>query len=149
MPAKEELAAISKDPPVVLDAAYAEHLERLATGAMQGAPEVADRLMQEVERATVLPSSEVPSNVVNIGSEVTFRDDTAGRVTSLVLVLPQNADITERRVSVLTPIGAALIGLAEGASITWETRGGETRQLTVTKVMAPGAADTQKEPIGS
>lgn len=44
------------------------------------------------------------------------------------------ADIEKKRISVLTPIGAALIGLAEGASIDWETNSGQIRQLTVLKV---------------
>jgi len=139
MPSDHDLHRISKAPPVVLDAAYVERLEGLASSAMQHAPEVGDRLFQEIERATVLPSREVPSNVVNIGSDVTFRDNVADRVQTVSLELPQDADIAQRRISVLTPIGAALIGLAEGTSIEWETRDGETRQLTVMKVKPSGA----------
>jgi regulator of nucleoside diphosphate kinase len=78
----------------------------------------------------------MPSHVVNVGSEVTFRDNTTGRVQTVILVLPKEANIAERRVSVLTPIGAALIGLAEGASIDWSTRDGEARLLTVLQVTA-------------
>jgi regulator of nucleoside diphosphate kinase len=52
-------------------------------------------------------------------------------------VFPSDADIAERRVSVLTPIGAALIGLARGASISWETRTGQRRELTVIAVSPP------------
>lgn len=125
-----------RDPPVVLDMAYVESLQRLAAAAMERSPDVADRLLQEIERATVLPSSDVPATVVNIGSEVTFRDEATGKEQSVILVLPTDADILERRVSVVTPIGAALIGLAEGASILWQTRDGETRRLTITRVHA-------------
>jgi regulator of nucleoside diphosphate kinase len=127
------------EPPIVLDAAYSERLEQLAATAMRGpAAELGDRLMQEVARATVLPSGEMPPDVVNIGSEVTFRDDVTGRTQTVTVVLPRDADIARHRVSVLTPIGAALIGLATGASIGWETREGEERRLTVLAVRPAG-----------
>jgi regulator of nucleoside diphosphate kinase len=129
-----DTAILNADPPVVLDAGYVERFQVLAAAAMTRFPDVADRLLQEIERATVLPSAEMPANVVNIGSDVTFRDEDSGREQSVILVLPSEADIAERRVSVMTPIGAALIGLAEGASIDWDTRTGETRRLKVTRV---------------
>jgi regulator of nucleoside diphosphate kinase len=125
---------VSRDPPIVIDAEYFERLRGLAIAAMDRVPDVGDRLLQEVERAEVLPSAAMPPNIVNVGSEVTFRDNTAGRVQTVILVMPKDANIAERRVSVLTPIGAALIGLAEGASIGWETRDGKSRELTVLKV---------------
>lgn len=143
MPLNEQFDNILRDPPVILDAAYIERLQGLAAAAMNRAPEVADRLMNEIERATVLPSEDVPGNVVNIGSEVTFREGENGREQTVTLVLPEHADIAQRRVSVVTPIGAALIGLVEGASISWENRDGETRQLTVTKVRTSGDPDQQ------
>lgn len=126
------------DPPIVLDQAYSETLEALAAGAMRQLPEVGDRLMAEVARATVVPSDAMPPDVVNIGSRVQFRDEVTGREQAVTVVLPPDADIDLGRVSVLTPIGAALIGLAAGASIGWETRDGEERRLTVLAV-APGA----------
>ena len=129
----------AQDPPIVLDAAWTERLEALAAVAMRGpAAELGDRLMREVARATVLPSAEMPSDVVSIGSEVRFRDETTGREQTVTVVLPENADIARGRVSVLTPIGAALIGLAAGASIGWETREGETRRLSVVAVGRAG-----------
>jgi hypothetical protein len=48
--------------------------------------------------------------------------------------LPGDADISQAKISILTPIGAALIGLSVEDSITWETRTGEIRQLTVLKI---------------
>jgi regulator of nucleoside diphosphate kinase len=128
-------ATTPQEPPIVLDAAYSDRLEALAATAMRGAAaELGDRLMREVARATVLPSREMPGDVVNIGSEVKFRDEVTGRTQTVTVVLPADADIARQRVSVLTPIGAALIGLATGASIGWETREGETRQLSVLEV---------------
>lgn len=129
----------AQEPPIVLDAAWSERLEALAAVAMRGpAAELGDRLMHEVARATVLPSAEMPADVVSIGSEVRFRDETTGREQTVTVVLPEGADIARGRVSVLTPIGAALIGLAAGASIGWETREGEARQLSVLAVGRAG-----------
>ena len=125
----------SLEPPIVLDAAWSEKLEHLAAVAMRGpAAELGDRLMREVARATVMPSAEMPGDVVNFGSEVSFRDEVTGREQTVTIVLPEAADIGKGRVSVLTPIGAALIGLKAGASIGWETREGEERRLTVLEV---------------
>ncbi len=68
---------------------------------------------------------------------MTFVDESTGRQQTVTVVFPPDADIGERRVSVLTPIGAALIGIAPGASISWKTRTGETRELTVIDVRPP------------
>ena len=58
----------------------------------------------------------------------------------VTLVYPEHADISQRKVSVLTPVGTALIGLRTGDSIMWETPNGELRQLTVFSVREPYTA---------
>lgn len=126
---------IPQDPPIVLDAAWSDRLEELAAVAIRrGLGAVGDRLMAEVARATVLPSAEMPADVVNIGSAVRYRDELTGREQTVTLVLPQEVDIDRGRISVLTPVGAALIGLRTGATIGWETREGAERRLTVLSV---------------
>jgi regulator of nucleoside diphosphate kinase len=136
-------------PPLVIDAAHSERLEDLAYRAMQQAPAVARQLLEEVQRAEVRPAGELPHNVVTIGSRVTFRDD-AGVAQTVRLVFPINADIAEGRVSILTPIGVALIGLAEGQTITWETPEGKVRHLTaVDVVQVPGDADADSANVPS
>lgn len=126
---------IPQDPPIVLDAAWSDRLEDLAAVAIRrGLGAVGDRLMAEVARATVLPSAEMPADVVNIGSAVRYRDEMTGREQTVSLVLPQDVDIDRGRISVLTPVGAALIGLRAGATIGWETREGAERRLTVLAV---------------
>jgi regulator of nucleoside diphosphate kinase len=61
-------------------------------------------------------------------------------VQKVVLVYPSEADISERKISVLTPIGTALIGVHVGQAITWETRTGEVKRLTVLQVREPQPA---------
>lgn len=122
------------EPEVIIDAAYYDRLEKIAYGAQQRFPSVAARLLQEIDRGLIVSSEKMPADVVNIGSEVTYRDDISGSDHTVTLVLPAEANISEGRVSVLTPVGAALIGLSEGASIDWETNAGERRQLTIIQV---------------
>jgi regulator of nucleoside diphosphate kinase len=137
MSLSHEISRIRTDPPVTLDAAHVERLQAMAMAIMERAPEVAERLLQEIERSQVVPSADLPKNVVTIGSRVTFIDESTSQQQTVTVVFPSDADIAERRVSVLTPIGAALIGLAPGASISWETRTGETRKLAVVDVRPP------------
>ena len=66
-----------------------------------------------------------------------FRDESTQATQTVTLVYPREADIAEGKVSVLTPIGTALIGLAEGQSILWPTRTGTSKRLTVLKVDEP------------
>jgi regulator of nucleoside diphosphate kinase len=126
-------AAAARKPPLLIDSAHSTKLEDLALRAMRRMPSVARRLLEEVQRADVRPASELPPNVVRIGSEVTYRDD-AGGVKTVRLVFPENADIAAHRVSVLTPIGVALIGLSVGQTISWETPEGKLRELTALSV---------------
>ena len=121
-------------PTVVIDEAYYDRLESLALGGMERSLAAAERLLEELERAEVLPSEQVPANVVNIGSKVIYRDEDTGQNHSAVLVFPGEADISQQRISVLTPVGAALIGLSEGQSINWLSRNGRERRLTVLEV---------------
>lgn len=124
-------AAADDTPRIVIDATQIERLRELAAIAFERSPDVADSLMRELDRAEVRPPEEMPADVVAIGSAVTYRDEVTGRVHDVRLVHPQDADIDRGRISVLTPLGAALIGLSAGASMAWTTRAGAERRLTV------------------
>ena len=102
-------------------------------------PDLASVLIEELERAHVFADGR-PEQTVCMGSEVEFRDDSTGKVQTVTLVYPGDADISQRRISVLTPVGAALIGLTAGDSITRETPNGDLRQLTVLNVREPQPA---------
>jgi regulator of nucleoside diphosphate kinase len=78
----------------------------------------------------------MPADVVRIGSIIEFEVDD-GRCLKVQLVLPENADINAGRISVLTPVGAALIGLSPGQSMEWSGNDGKERVLTVLAVSRP------------
>lgn len=128
-----------RSPKIVINADDLEHLEGLADGMMRRQPALADRLFDEIARARIVASSKMPKNVVSMGSRVTYRDEATGQEKSVTLVYPEEADIARLRVSVTTPIGVALLGLAEGASFHWETRGNQRRMLTIIQVEQPAA----------
>jgi regulator of nucleoside diphosphate kinase len=130
-------------PRIILTAADHEKLSVLANAAAHTMPEVAVELAEELDRAHVLPQGRHAADTVCMGCEVDFRDDMTGRVQTVTLVYPQEADISKGRISVLTPIGTALIGLSVGKSIDWATRTGETKRLTVLKVCAPAVSEPQ------
>ena len=116
-----------------------ERLSLLARAAATRMPDVVSVLTGELERAHVVSDGR-PAQIVCMGSEVEFRDDSTGKVQTVTLVYPGDADISQRKISVLTPVGTALIGLRAGDSITWEARNGDLRQLTVLQVCEPRLA---------
>jgi regulator of nucleoside diphosphate kinase len=120
-------------PHIVVSDADQGRLTTLAMDALDHHPVVAAELLAEMERALVKPAGSVPADVVQMGSTVVFRSDD-GQLRRVVLVFPGQADIGEGRISILTPIGTALIGLSVGQSITWLTRDGKSRRLTVVSV---------------
>lgn len=122
---------------VITDIDY-KRLTNLASAAQDRFPDVAEELLSELDRARVVAAGIVAADVVQMGSTVEFRSDSAQQ-RRVQLVFPGEADIAESRISILTPIGAALIGLSTGQSITWIARDGREHELTVLAVEPPGS----------
>jgi regulator of nucleoside diphosphate kinase len=132
----QQLQNTEQMPAITVSAADYDRLASLAAAAEERAPEVAGVLRTEMERAQVVPADAIPADAVRMGSTVEFRSDT-GQVRRLTLVYPGEADLAAGRISILTPIGAALIGLSPGQSIAWTARDGRRHRLTVLKVERP------------
>jgi regulator of nucleoside diphosphate kinase len=124
-------------PQILIGEADHDRLSNLVMAANVALPDVADFLERELVRARVVASGALPQNVVTMGSEVTFRDEQSGQVRKVQLVYPKDEDIDNGRLSILTPVGAALLGLTAGQSIDWRTRAGLDRALTVLEVAQP------------
>jgi regulator of nucleoside diphosphate kinase len=114
-------------------------LSRLADSYSTRNQDVADQLFAELDRARLVADGSLRGDVVRMGSTLRFTTD-AGEDRTVTLVFPGEADIAEGKVSVLTPIGAALIGLSAGQSIDWTARDGQTHRLTVESVAQEPAA---------
>jgi len=120
-------------PQIVVSTTDYERLTDLANASLQRLPAVAQELLDEMDRAKVVEPSALPADVVRMGSTVTFKADD-GQTRTLKLVYPADESLDQHRISVMTPVGAALIGLAEGQSISWAARDGRRHELTVMKV---------------
>lgn len=120
-------------PPIVLCESDVERLSTLAL-AMEGASKAAGLLLDEIERADVRPDAGLPADVVRMHSTVAFQDEAHGAARTVQLVYPHEADIAAGKISVLTPIGAGLIGLSPGQSIIWPDRDGRERPLRILSV---------------
>jgi regulator of nucleoside diphosphate kinase len=97
----------------------------------------AERLGAELDRAVVV--DRLPSDVVAIGSRVRFEDVRTHTVREAVLVYPSFADASAGRISVLAPVGAALLGLAVGDTIAWPLPDGREVRLRILSVEPPAA----------
>jgi len=125
----------STKPAIVVSDVDYKRLSDLAIGALDRFPTVAEELLAEMDRATVAAVAAMPPDVVRMGSTVSLRGgDGPQRVT---LVYPAEADIATGRISVLTPLGAALIGVRAGQSIRWAGRGGRELALEIVAVEPP------------
>lgn len=118
-------------PAIYLDEDTADTLYDIASAAPEGSRATAKRLLGELERAIVVPSGELPGNVVRLGVKIAYKDIDTGRVRTGSIVLPQEADVSAGRISVLSPAGAGLIGLEEGSAISWRIGDRETSLLVM------------------
>jgi len=112
-------------------------------------------LAEELNRATVLAPDQIPEGIVMMHSRVECEDEVSGEKHVLTLVFPREANVDEGKVSVLAPVGSALLGLSIGQSIDWNAPGGrklrlrgrglpgnpEGDQIVEIEIVAPAATD--------
>lgn len=127
-------SAAPRRPPLLMSEEGQVQLVALADAAARRHPVVSGLLHEEADRTELVPAAELPDTTVALGSVVEFRDSESGGTRRIRLVLPGEADIAEGRVSVLSLVGAGLIGLSEGQSIDWPTQDGRMRRLSVLRV---------------
>lgn len=112
----------------------AERIGNLAIEAEERLPQVAELLLAEINRAKIVQNSKLPADVVAMQSIVKFADEASGVERKLQLVYPQAADIEAGRISILSLVGAGLLGLRPGQSISWPDRAGKQRALRIIEV---------------
>lgn len=118
-------------PAIVISSLDSDRIEALLERAAKDAyPD----LRAELNRADVLDPQQMPADVITMNSVVSFRDETGGAEKEVTLVYPRDADGKGERISVLTPVGTALLGLRVGQSIDWAMPGGKSTRLQVTAV---------------
>lgn len=125
-------------PSIIMAKTEVERLSTLALQMEQIAPMATDMLLREIDRAEIRPDAEMPGDVVRMRSTVRFEDDAKRVARSVLLVYPKEADIAAGKISVLSLVGAGLIGLSVGQEIEWPDRNGHQRLLRIIKVEPPG-----------
>ena len=111
-----------------------ERIEKLLEApALRDSP-IAVRLRAEFDRADIVEPADMPHDVVSMNSSADCVDATSGKHYTLTLVYPKDADADAGRISVLAPVGSALLGLRVGQSIDWPGQGGRALKLKVTAI---------------
>lgn len=121
-------------PPITVSTLDRERLYALLE-KHPGDQEVVDHLYDELDRARFLEPEAMPDDVVRLNSRARFLHEDSGKTYELVLSMPAEASAGDDRLSILSPVGAALLGLSVGATIEWPSKG-KTLHLTLIAVSA-------------
>lgn len=96
--------------------------------------ELADALDEELSRADIVAHEDLPEDAVAMHSTVTYRDLDSQLDTTVTLVFPTEADVAEKKISVLSPVGVALLGLRAGGRIHWPMPNGKRKHFEILMV---------------
>lgn len=118
-----------------LDAIRLRSMARQLIGARGDARNHGEELFELIDTAEVVPANAITPDVVTMNSTVVYDDAGEGPVETLTLVYPERADVALGRVSVLSPLGLALIGIRAGERVSFETPGSGLRSVRVRKVV--------------
>ncbi len=91
-------------------------------------------LREELDRATIVSSNAIPSNVVTMNSRVLLRDEDTSEEMTYTLVFPKDANVESGSISILAPVGTAILGYAEGDVIEWPVPSGQ-RRIAIEKIL--------------
>lgn len=93
-----------------------------------------EELQAEIKKAKLVSSDNFPQDVVRLNSKVRVKEEANGKVMELMLVTPDKADIKERKISIMAPIGTALIGFRSGQKVNWQVPAGK-KTFTIMEVI--------------
>lgn len=120
---------------IYITSADQERLEKLVETARHGAQaEYIQKLEEELLRAHIVPADEIPQDVVTMHSRVLLTDLDSGEKLECTLVFPHQADTRQNKISVLAPIGTAMLGYRAGDTFAWQVPRG-TRRMRITRVL--------------
>jgi regulator of nucleoside diphosphate kinase len=126
----------AKPPIHLIDADY-DLIAGLAMSMERRSPELSKLLFDEIDRAEIHARESLPNGTVALGSLVEYLDMGTDEKRRVQLVLPAEADMEFGRLSILTPVGAGLIGLAKGQSIDWPCPSGRPQVIKILEVLPP------------
>jgi regulator of nucleoside diphosphate kinase len=121
-------------PRIIVSSLDFERLEDLLESLHGKSVPGKDELAAELERADVVDPKDVPPTVVTMNSTVRFKVENSGEEFQLTLVYPKDVDASGRTISVLAPVGSALLGLSQGDEIEWPKPGGGVLKVRIEEV---------------
>lgn len=122
-------------PPIVISTLDMERIDALLDQYPDPGPAEVEALRAELDRADVREPQQMPDNVVTMHSTLRFRMLDNGKEFERSLVYPREIDGSEGKLSILTPIGTALLGLAVGEHIDWPAPGGKTSRVAIVEIL--------------
>lgn len=125
---------MSREPHIIVSSHDLDRLERLLDSVSTEETPALEALRRELDRAEVVESGAMPPDVITMNSTARFIDEATGREFELTLAYPDDTHMTHGTVSVLAPIGSALLGLSVGQSIEWALPGDRKTTLRVLAV---------------
>ncbi len=117
-----------EQPPITVTENDYDRIDALLTKAGDNVPGIRE-LRAELGRADVVAAAQMPTDVVTMNSTVIFESVDSGKSLELTLVYPKDIDGSGGKVSILAPVGSALLGLAVGQTIEWQLSGGSSLKL--------------------
>ncbi|WP_323840589.1 nucleoside diphosphate kinase regulator [Photorhabdus africana] len=122
-------------PAIIINELDAERLDSLLEQPAFADTSIADALNEELDRAEIVPPAEIPSDVVTMNSRIRFIDLTSNEERVRTLVYPASLQDSSDQLSVMAPLGAALLGLRIGDEISCELPNGEKTRVKVLELL--------------
>lgn len=126
---------MSTKPKIVISETDAERLETLLDALSGSAIPGKAELLAEIDRAEVVAPEAIPPDVVTMNSTVRFTISSSSDVFNLTLVYPKDVDDSGTTISILAPVGSAMLGLSKGDEIEWSKPGGGTMKVRIDEVL--------------
>ena len=122
-------------PPIIVSTLDMERIDALLEQYPDPGPAEIEALRSELDRADVREPQQMPDNVVTMHSQVRFRILDTGKEFEKILVYPREIDGSEDKLSILTPVGTALLGMEVGAHIDWPAPTGKPTQVEIVEIL--------------
>lgn len=121
-------------PNIVISSLDAARLEKMIDSLRGQAFPGKDELEEELARATIVDPKDMPPDVVTMNSTVRFRVESSSEEFTLTLVYPKDVDSSGTKISILAPVGSALLGLSQGDEIEWPKPGGGVLRVRIEEI---------------
>ncbi|MBD3653209.1 nucleoside diphosphate kinase regulator [Kangiella sp.] len=125
---------MSTKPNIIISSLDVERLEKILEALPHGTVGK-EELEVELERAEIVEPEEIPANVVTMNSTVRFKVASSNEEFEYTLVYPKDADGSKHKISILAPVGSAMLGLKEGGEIEWPKPGGGSLTVHIDKIV--------------